>query len=99
MAEQPSNTTERRETVDPHNPPNSVLRPEVRTAALWAYLGPLIAIAVVALIALFYWANRDPAPNEDVTPTTGVSGESTPGGGDPAPRPGSTQEELELRGK
>lgn len=99
MSEQQSNSTERSETVDPHNPPNAVLAPEVRTAALWAYLGPLIAIAVVALIGLLYWSNRDSEPNEDVTPTTGVADELTPGGGDPAPRPDSTKEEIDDRGR
>jgi hypothetical protein len=99
MSEQQSNTTERAETVDPHNPPNAVLRPEVRTAALWAYLGPLIVIAVVALIGLLYWANRDSDPNDDVTPTSGVSDELKPGGGDPAPKPDNAQEEVENRGR
>ena len=99
MAEQPSKTTERYETVDPHNPPNAVLRPEVRTFALWAYIGPLIIVAVVALIGLLYWANRDSEPNEDVTPTTGVADELKPGGGDPAPRPDSPQEEIDNRNR
>lgn len=98
MAEPHSNSTERYETVDPRNPPNSVLRPEVRKAALWAYLGPLIAITVVVLIALLYWANRDGGPNEDVSPAIGTSGDTQPGGGDPAPQPGSTNDELENRG-
>jgi hypothetical protein len=99
MAEQRDTSTERYETVDPRNPPNSVLRPEVRTAALWAYLGPLIAVAVVVLIALLYWANRDGAPGEDVSPTIGTSGDTRPGGNDPAPRPDSTNEELGDRGR
>jgi hypothetical protein len=99
MAKQEDTSTQRYETVDPKNPPNSVLKPEVRTAALWAYLGPLLVVTVVVLIALLYWSNRADEPNDNVAPTTGISDEGTPGGGTPAPRPDSTNEELNERGR
>ena len=100
MAEQQSKSTERAETVDPRNPPNSVTSPAARKAVFWAYLGPILAICVVVLIALLYWANRDRSPSEDETPTLGTSGDmNTPGGGDPAPRPDSTRDEVDDRGR
>jgi hypothetical protein len=87
------------ETVDPDNPPNSVLHPEVRRTALWVYVGPLVVIAVIVGIALLYWSNRGPAPNEDVTDTIGTVGDdSTPGGFDPASRPDSSRDERNFRG-
>lgn len=98
MAEQQSTSTQREETYDPRNPPNSVTSPQVRTAALWAYLGPILALSVVVLIALLYWANRDGSPTEDGTRTIGTSGDtSTPGGGNPAPTPDSTRDEVKDR--
>jgi len=46
------------DTVDPHNPPNSVLQPNVGSTALWAYLGPIVALFIIIGIALIYWATR-----------------------------------------
>jgi hypothetical protein len=95
----------RDETTDPRNPPNSVVEPELRktpafeVVGMWYYLGPLVLIAVVVGFALFFWRN-DPEP-DDLTPAVGTVGEGrdeTPGGGDPATRPGSVREESELRG-
>src|SRR5688572_13556557 len=97
LAEQQNNSTERSETVDPRNPPNSVLSPKVREAAFWVYFGPLLAICVIVGIALLYWMTRD-EPNEDVTAPIGTAGEQTPGGGSPDPRPDSTSEEIKNRG-
>jgi hypothetical protein len=103
-------TPERYEdTRDPRNPPNSVVNREVRKTALRAYLLPLVALFVVAGLALLYWANRSPIVTEDPSQigTTGdqrdIVGErgddpDSPGGFDPAPRPGSTREEIERRG-
>jgi len=85
------------ETVDPKNPPNSVLHPEVRKAALWAYIGPLLIFVVVLGLALLYWSTRD---NDGTTePTVGTSGEN-PGqeGSNPDPTPDSTKDESEFRG-
>lgn len=95
------------ETTDPRNPPNSVVNREVRRTALRTYLLPLVALLIVAGLALIYWANRSPAstPNPAEIGTTGadVVGErgntnDTPGGSDPARRPGSTRDEVEQRG-
>jgi hypothetical protein len=85
------------ETVDPKNPPNSVLQPEVRKAAFWAYIGPLLIIVVVLGIALLYWSTRD---NDRTTePTVGTSGENPgQGGSNPDRTPDSTKDESEYRG-
>jgi hypothetical protein len=101
MAEWNRSTPERyEETVQPQNPPNSVLRPDVRTKTLWVYIGPLIALVIIIGIALAYWVNRDRGRSEDrPVPTTGVSQEVTPGGHDPDPRAHSTEDELKYRGQ
>lgn len=85
------------ETVDPKNPPNSVLHPEVRKATFWAYIGPLLIIVVVLGIALLYWSTRD---NDTTTePTVGTSGENPgQGGSNPDRTPDSTKDESEYRG-
>ena len=101
MAERPNDwqSPEYKETTEPQNPPNSVVRPEVRTAALWVYLAPIVAVVVVVGIAVLYWSNRGPAPSEDATRTIGTVGdEATPGGGNPAPRPDDARAEIEYRG-
>ena len=68
------------ETVDPKNPPNSVLQPEVRKATFWAYIGPLIIIVVVLGIALLYWSTRDAnARQHDRAHRRHVRRESGPG--------------------
>lgn len=97
----PNAPEEYEETVHPANPPSAVLHPEVRRNALWVYVGPIVIVAVVLAVAFLYWASRDEVPVEPVAPTSGYSQEpeATPGGGSPAPRPESTQEELEFRGR
>jgi hypothetical protein len=95
------------ETVHPRNPPNSVINPRARGAALRSYLLPLVAFFIVAGLGLLYWANRGPVtaddPAEVGTSGQGTVGErgnadDTPGGFDPAGRRDSTNEEIEFRG-
>lgn len=97
------------ETEDHRNPPNSVINRDVRRGALRTYLLPIVALVIIAALALIYWANRSPVAQDNPAEvgTTGrqqdVVGErgnapSTPGGFDPAPRPGSTRDEMERRG-
>jgi hypothetical protein len=101
------------ETVDPKNPPNSVLQPAARTAALTSYLGGIIVLFVIVGLALVYRSAsgrriaQDPGERGDRTAQEnreiGTAGErspdpSSPGGFDPAARPGSTSDELEFRG-
>jgi hypothetical protein len=85
------------ETVDPKNPPNSVLQPEVRKATFWAYIGPILILVVVLGVALLYWSTRDSdSPTE---PTVGTSGENPgQGGSNPDRTPDSTKDESEYRG-
>lgn len=89
------------ETTDPKNPPNSVINPQVRSAALGSYLGPLVVFFVVIGLALVYWANRGPLvpdPDRALVGTTGNPTDDRPGGFNPEPRPDSTAEELKYRG-
>jgi hypothetical protein len=101
------------ETVDPKNPPNSVLQPAARTAALASYLGGIVVLFVIVGLALVYWSasGRRIAqdPGERVADAArdnaevGTAGErdpnlSSPGGGSADPRPGDTRDELEFRG-
>ena len=85
------------ETVAPANPPQATAGPATVVAGMWYYLGPIALIVVVALMALFYWG-RDDSRDDAVEPTTGISDETTPGGGNPAPEPDSTKDESESRG-
>ena len=97
--------TERHETRQPENPPNSVLNPEVRRTAVWTYLGIIAAVFVLAGGALLYWMAADPEgrPSGSEPSAIGTSGEQmpredTPGGFDPQPGFDETTDELEHRG-
>jgi nitrogen fixation-related uncharacterized protein len=65
---------------------------------MWYYLAPIVLIAAVVLLALFYWGDRNDARDDAVEPTTGILDEKTPGGGSPDPTPDSTKDESEFRG-
>jgi hypothetical protein len=93
------------ETVDPKNPPNSVLEPEVRRATLGTFLGGIVVFFFIVAAALVYWRTsgrelpQDPGDRQPPAGAVGTVGAAdTPGGRDPEPRPGSTREELEHRG-
>ena len=109
MPHQPTHDqTERHETTAPSNPPNAVVRPQVRRAAVWTYMGILVAFFVVVGAAFLLLAGSGRGPGADGGPevdpnAVGTSGErmpreGSPGGFDPAPRPESTRDELEARG-
>ena len=99
------------ETNNPKYPPKAVMNRGVRRATLWTFVGPLLVLTVVVGIALLYWMGREPGRSVDddsYNPATGTSGEQIEkteptnpglqqGGGDPAPKPGNTQDELEFR--
>ena len=94
------------ETRAPQNPPNSMVGPEARRGWLASSLGTVILIFVV-VAAVFTWVmvqrslGEGPIHRSDPQ-SIGTSGErmrdQTPGGFNPTPRPGDTQDELELRG-
>jgi hypothetical protein len=101
------------ETVDPKNPPNSVLQPAARTAALTSYLGGIVVLFVIIGLALVYWTAsgrriaQDPGQRVDNeardNAEVGTAGErdpnpSSPGGFSADPRAGDTSDELEFRG-
>jgi hypothetical protein len=86
------------ETVAPANPTRATAGPATVVAGMWYYLGPIVLIVAVLLMAIFYWGDRDDARDDAVAPTTGITDEKTPGGGNPAPQPDSTRDESESRG-
>jgi hypothetical protein len=93
------------ETVAPQNPPNAVLRPDVRRGWRWSFLGAAIVAFVIAAGAFAFWTavdHRDDAGAADPS-AVGTSGErlpreGTPGGFDPAPSFEKTSDELRFRG-
>ena len=85
-------------STNPKNPPQSVLNPHVRRAALMSYLGPLVALFAVVGIALIYWSNRGPvSPDDRERDAVGTVGNSA-GGTAPTPRFRTTDDELRYRG-
>jgi hypothetical protein len=83
-----------RETHDPKNPPNSVLAPRARSAALRWFVGSLVVFFLLIGVALVFWNVANPRPS--VAGTSGYF--STEGGHDPIRRPRSTRDELRFRG-
>ena len=86
---------------NPKNPPNSLLRKDTRRTAVMSYVGPVVALFVIAGIALIYWANRPAGvdPNERDRDAVGTGGQAqSPGGFDPQPSFKGTNDELEHRG-
>lgn len=92
------------ETVDPKNPPNSVLQPAARRATLATFVGGIVVFFLIVGAALVYWnaSNRridpDPGLRDADAREVGTAGEPTPGGGSADPSPGSTRDELQFRG-
>ena len=90
------------DTHDPKNPPQSVLHPKVRSAALISFVGSLVVFFVLVGVALIFWTVAHPSPTaregmQDVVGTSGYY--STEGGHDPVRRPRSTRDELKFRGE
>lgn len=91
---------ERDELTDPHNPPNPLLKPETRNRALMSYVAPIVVLFVVVGVALIYWANRGPVGTTDdlrEENAIGTVGREAPGGNDPAPDFGDTDDEVRFR--
>ena len=94
-------TPERYEdTRNPKNPPNSVLRPQVRSAALYWYVGSVVMMFVLVGVALIFWMSAHPTPTADAAQQqmVGTSGYRQDGGHSPRPQPKSTRDELKYRG-
>ena len=90
------------DTHDPKNPPQSVMQPKVRSAALFSFVGSLVVFFVLVGAALLFWtvAHPRPAAREGMENVVGTSGYySTEGGHNPVRRPGNTRDELKFRGK
>jgi hypothetical protein len=88
------------ETRNPKNPPNSVLRPQVRSAALYWYVGSILVMAVLVGVALIFWMAAHPRPTSGGSRAqpVGTSGYRLDGGHNPNPRPRNTRDELKYRG-
>ena len=101
------------ETVDPKNPPNSVLQPRARSSALGVFLGGILVFFLIAAVAWVYWDSTDKrraSPDEKAateqteTSEVGTAGEKADeeepgrGGFNPDPKPDDTKDELEFRG-
>ena len=96
------------ETVEPQNPPNSIVQPAARRAAVTTFVGGIALFFVIATAAFLIWsASGERTASEGAVQTdpsaVGTSGErmpreNTPGGFDPAGRPGNTQDEIEFKG-
>ena len=83
------------ETVDPKNPPNSVLRPEVRRATLSTFLGGIIVFFAIVGAALIYWT----ASNRHIDPDPGAREQQNQDQvGTAGNQPDSTRDEIEFRG-
>ena len=78
---------------------NSVLRPQVRSAALYWYLGSVVMFVIVG-VALIFWMAAHPTPTADGAEEqmVGASGYRLDGGHNPDPQPKSTRDELKYRG-
>ena len=107
----PNEPLERRDAdLDrPMNPPNSVVRPAVRRAAVFTYVGALVAMFAIVGATLLFWAGRDDGFGSDTygpghePSALGTSGErmpreGAPGGFDPNPDHNSTAGDIEFRG-
>jgi hypothetical protein len=89
------------ETRNPKNPPNSVLAPHARSAALRWFVGSLVVFFLLIGVALVFWSAANPRPSvqgqrENVVGASDYY--STEGGHDPVRQPRSTREELKFRG-
>ena len=102
MAQRPD--AEYHETNDPNNPPRAVVNRNVRRAALWVYVGPLVVLMIFLAIAFLYWSGRDPADSGNQPVGTGGEQmqveprrDESQDRLDPSPRPDSTEDEVEFR--
>jgi hypothetical protein len=87
------------DTYDPKNPPNSLLGKNVRSAALWAFVGSLVVFFVLVGVVMLFWGVAHPRPSlQEQRERVVTSGYYTEGGHDPDRRPRSTSDELKYRG-
>ncbi len=99
-----SNTPEQYEvTREPTNPPNDVVQPEVGRATRWAFLFPIVILAIIAGLLWVYYTGQPPQLRSaedtgDRAGVVGTSGQETPGGIDPNPKFDRTESELKYRG-
>ncbi|HVG55004.1 MAG TPA: hypothetical protein VM846_11275 [Vicinamibacterales bacterium] len=95
------------DTEAPQNPPNSLLKPNVRREWLASSLG-IVVMLFLAVAAALVWVMVErrlgggPLHTSDPQETVGTTGERfldpSPGGFNPVPRPRSTEDELKFRG-
>ena len=95
------------DTEAPQNPPNSLLRENVRREWLASSFG-IVVMIFLAIAAALVWViverrlGGGPLHTSDPQETVGTTGERyldpSPGGFNPVPRPRSTEDELKFRG-
>jgi hypothetical protein len=95
-----------RDPNSPQNPPEAVVNPRVRRAALWTYLPPLVIFFVGVAMLLFYWRDSQPVQvREAAQPRAeGTSGREadpprvdSPGGHNPDRVPANARAEIDQR--
>lgn len=72
------------DTMDPKNPPSSMVSRSTRRLAFWSYFGPVVALFVVIALGFAYWKHRSGTAAHTVNPTyavgtTGTTGTTTGG--------------------
>jgi hypothetical protein len=90
-----------KDTYDPKNPPNSLLRPRAHSTVLWAFVGSVVGFLVLVAVAWVFWTVAHPRPSVLIERerAVGPSGAYfTEGGHNPDRRPRSTRDELKYRG-
>jgi len=88
------------DTHHPRNPPNSVLAPQARSAALRWFVGSLAVFFLLVGIALVFWNAANPRSSVEEERENATSGYySTEGGHDPIRQPRNTRDELKFRGE
>ena len=77
-----------------------VLRPQVRSAEPYWYVGSVVVMSVLVSVALIFWMAVHPRTTADAGEErmVGTSGYQLDGGHNPNPQPKNTRDELKYRG-
>lgn len=88
-----------KDTYDPKNPPNSLVRPRAHSTVLWAFIGSVVGFLVLVAVAWVFWTVAHPQPSVLIQRERAGGGTYfTEGGHDPNRRPSNTSDELKSRG-
>jgi hypothetical protein len=67
------------ETMNPKNPPSSMVSRSTRSLAFWSYFGGIVALFVIIGIGYVYWKHRSATAAHTVNPTYAVGTTGTTG--------------------